>query len=413
MGLPGAFVELLFDLFDDAARIARWARENFILVIALVTGGLLAALLVARFTDDSPIFTAAFWEQDPEGIRNLFWAAATIVAGAAGLYGLSLAARRTAALDAQADVAQAQRALAEQAQITERFTKAVEQLGHENMAVRLGGVYALERIAKDSERDFDTIMETLAAFVRDRAPWPPRGMDVETAEAIGPEGLSPPPIDVVATLTVLARAIPLDHHLRNPGDPMRIDLRTTNLCGLDLPNAQFAGFRFDNAHLDGAFLRGGNLKKASLQEACLKGALLWDTDLESATMSGAHLGQARLGSTCLNGADLSDANLEGAILFGSRLENAHLFAAQLAGAALSGARLNGADLAYANFKEAYLSRTNFEGANVTEANFEDARDMSEDQLMGVLYAEQSPPIDLPEGITLPPPAEGLSNSIPF
>src|SRR5688500_4199853 len=34
-------------------------------------------------------------------------------------------------------------------QITERFTKANDQLGNGSLDVRLGGIYALERIAKD------------------------------------------------------------------------------------------------------------------------------------------------------------------------------------------------------------------------------------------------------------------------
>jgi len=50
--------------------------------------------------------------------------------------------------------------LAQEGQITDRFTKAIEQLGAVNpdgttpkLDVRSGGIYALERIANDSERD--------------------------------------------------------------------------------------------------------------------------------------------------------------------------------------------------------------------------------------------------------------------
>ena len=39
-------------------------------------------------------------------------------------------------------------------QVTERFAKAIEQLGSENIHVRLGAIYALERIAKDSDKDY-------------------------------------------------------------------------------------------------------------------------------------------------------------------------------------------------------------------------------------------------------------------
>ena len=39
-----------------------------------------------------------------------------------------------------------------------------------NLEVRLGGIYALERIAKDSPKDEWTIMEVLTAYVRQNAP---------------------------------------------------------------------------------------------------------------------------------------------------------------------------------------------------------------------------------------------------
>jgi hypothetical protein len=64
-------------------------------------------------------------------------------------------------------------------QITERFTRAIEQLGathddkSKNLELRLGGIYALERIARESEKDHWSIMEVLTAYVRQPAPWGP------------------------------------------------------------------------------------------------------------------------------------------------------------------------------------------------------------------------------------------------
>ena len=46
----------------------------------------------------------------------------------------------------------------EQGQVTDRYTKAVGQLGKESSPVRVGGVYALERIGHDSSRDRTTII---------------------------------------------------------------------------------------------------------------------------------------------------------------------------------------------------------------------------------------------------------------
>src|SRR5262249_28259945 len=58
--------------------------------------------------------------------------------------------------------------VAEEGKLTERFSKAVELLGSEKLDVRLGGIYALERIAQDSQKDHWSVMEILTAFVREQ-----------------------------------------------------------------------------------------------------------------------------------------------------------------------------------------------------------------------------------------------------
>ncbi len=55
-----------------------------------------------------------------------------------------------------------------QRRITESFAKGVEQLSSDKLEVRLGGVYSLERISKESSDDYWTVMENLTAFVRER-----------------------------------------------------------------------------------------------------------------------------------------------------------------------------------------------------------------------------------------------------
>ena len=55
--------------------------------------------------------------------------------------------------------------------ITDRLTHAIDQLGNNKVDVRIGGIYALERLAKDSAADRLAISEILAAFTRTHAPW--------------------------------------------------------------------------------------------------------------------------------------------------------------------------------------------------------------------------------------------------
>jgi hypothetical protein len=89
---------------------------------------------------------------------------AYIIGGLLAVIGIILTFRRIRVLERQVQIAQEE-------QITERFTRAIEQLGSDKVSIRLGGIYALERIANDSDKDYWPIMETLTACVRERAPW--------------------------------------------------------------------------------------------------------------------------------------------------------------------------------------------------------------------------------------------------
>lgn len=59
----------------------------------------------------------------------------------------------------------------EDKQVAERFAKAIELLGNENIHIRLGASYALERIANDSDKDYWQVIEVLTAYIREQSPW--------------------------------------------------------------------------------------------------------------------------------------------------------------------------------------------------------------------------------------------------
>jgi len=95
----------------------------------------------------------------------------------------------------------------QQGQITDRFTKAIDQLGQDKLAVRLGGIYALERIARDSEYDRGLVIEVLTSFVREQT----QGR-FDTSRSLfsvlllrDDQEVSIPPADIQAILTVLGR----------------------------------------------------------------------------------------------------------------------------------------------------------------------------------------------------------------
>jgi pentapeptide repeat protein len=209
--------------------------------------------------------------------------------------------------------------LAEQGQITERFTRAIDQLGSGHLDVRLGGIYALERIALDSPDDRATIGEVLTAYVRGHAPWPPRlegQPPVEaTIEEIAFLRLRAP--DVQAALTVLGRGgFAASDRDAPPLDLSDTDLRRAYLRGADLRRVRLHSADLRRAHFDAVDLRGATLNRANLQDAHLDGRL------EDAALRGANLQDADLSNADLQGADLSHANLQGAKLPGANLPGA-------------------------------------------------------------------------------------------
>jgi uncharacterized protein YjbI with pentapeptide repeats len=252
---------------------------------------------------------------------------------------------------------QAEIQLTQQRLITERFSKAVEQIGNTKEEVVIGGIYSLERIAKDSPKDQWTIMEVLTSYIRKNSPIPSNIQQLEPEERQKAlEKLPSVSIPVQAALTVIGRRKVENDQAgdnlagtTNPNKIKFLDLSGTNLRGADL-----IGANLNRANLDGANLNRANLIEANLNRA----------NLDGANLNGANLNLANLNLANLNLANLNLANLNGAYLNGAKLNGANLIGADLIGADLIGADLIGADLIGADLIGADLIGANLDGANL-------------------------------------------------
>ena len=122
----------------------------------------------------------------------------------------------------QSKIAAKQSEIAADQSIAEAFTRAITHLGDKKLEIRIGGIYALARIARDSKKDHWPIMEILTAFVRQKAPW---------KEGDKPEEKpSPPKPDIQTILTVLGRR----ERAHEKGQERSLDLRNTDLGMADL-----------------------------------------------------------------------------------------------------------------------------------------------------------------------------------
>jgi uncharacterized protein YjbI with pentapeptide repeats len=267
-------------------------------------------------------------------------------------------------------------ALNREGQITERFTRAVEQLADEKLDIRLGGIYALERIARDSETHYEPVMEVLTAFLREHTRW--NGESAAAASGSEPvadhaspsKRLKVPELraDFQAATTVLSRR---DRRHERPN--YRLGLRRVDLRRVDLrrallpPDADLGGADLSRADLSRANLEEANMEGANLARAILFVARLGGANLDGANLAGAQLEGAYLEGAHLEGANLEGTNLGSANLEEARLEKANLEGAHLFDAHLEGAELLGAHLQRANLEEAYLERADLSGADFTGA----------------------------------------------
>ena len=235
-----------------------------------------------------------------------------------------------------------------------------------NLEVRIGAIYALERISQDSPRDHVQIMEILCAYIRENAPasgakdhgmpeWEPLAEGAEEAareahkeawrERVGSilfeakarkwaQSLKPA-TEIQAALRVLGRRTEeqIDSERadkRYGADGYQLDLRDSNLQSVDLAGLDLRRSLLTGARMEGANLRGARMEGAFLREAWMEGANLREARMEGANLSGARM----------EGASLGRARMEGAILSGARMEGAYLREAWMEGAILSAARFS-------------------------------------------------------------------------
>ena len=206
-----------------------------------------------------------------------------------------------AAREANKAAIEAAHADAREGQLTDRYTKAVEQLGSDNQDVRIGGIYALERIACDSARDYSTVMEVLSAFIREhsREQWP---------RDLGSHHWTRP--DVQAAFTVVGRR-DTKRDIR-PIDLYAANLIRTDLNGKDLSGAILSQATFECTGLRGAILSNVRLNEATIKDAYLEGAVLRNAIIRDSTLTGVDLRGADLRGADLRGTRVTGADLTGA-----------------------------------------------------------------------------------------------------
>ena len=226
---------------------------------------------------------------------------------AAATIGLPLAVWRSWVAHKQADTA-------ERGHNNERYQKGADMLGSLVMTTRMGGVYALERLALEHPTEYHVqIMKLLCAFLRHRVKDGGEEAKAESkkllldldATAHGPPGdggiLARKELrsDLNAAAQIIGecrRGLAKAWVIKSIEGDFILDFRDMNLSGAKLPGANFSRANLSRANLSRADLTGVNLFRADLTGANLSRANIKDANFKKVTgLSQAQLDKAYAG----------------------------------------------------------------------------------------------------------------------
>ncbi len=336
------------ELRDWWSRLWVWLTLLVLLAIAVV--------LVVCFWED--IRHWAYDDTMPNGdtLRSLVLAFAAVIGLTLAIWRSFVANRQAEIANRQAETANKQAKAANRQAGTselglrnERYQKGAEMLGSDMLAICLGGIHALARLAREHPEEHHVgIMELLCAFVRHPTKTKAESetdsakqrlqekkrvftgttnikAEIKAGDAEAAEKNCPPYVGAAAKAVGECRRLLSDEgRLKDIEGDLILNLIGATLEGAILKDANLEGAILFGANLEGAILFGAHLEYATLFRANLEGA-----GLHGAHLTGAHLEYATLFRANLKGAGLHGADLEGAGLHGADLEGAGLHGADL------------------------------------------------------------------------------------
>jgi len=257
------------------------------------------------------------------------------------------------------------------------YVKAIEQLASPSMEVRIGGMYALERIAHEEQRYHWPVIETLSAYIRERAPWPAQEKeDAKGLEAIALSSagkvvaerlLLEPSANTMATQIQRRASVLADTEPTTTEVPQRrvsTDIQTalTIVARRVVWQPSWAKravswvarwpWRLWYLVRKPLHLRlNYRPREIDLSRVNLNHTDIWRGNLLSGNLSRSNLRNVLWGYAVLSGVPLREADLRGAILVGAHLAGADLTKANLRGAIMTDVELSGADLSEARFSK--------------------------------------------------------------
>ena len=381
------------------------------------------------------IVTAVIWiisSADLTDIRDYGLLIAAIVAFPLGFWRSRVAERQADAAQQQvratqqqlstaqrqAEAAHRQVDTAEQSLLNERYQRGAEMLGSDVLSVRLGGIYALDRLAAEQPARYHIqIMQLFCAFARrphqHHDDKPPNPQELTSDYALGGDQSGVPnPIPIAEYNRAISPSLDIQAVLEAicSRDEVRREKELTEDFRVDLSESDLSRLALVKipANLPLATMWAVNLSGAHLPFANLQSAVLSNAALTHANLLGANLSDANLRNSDLSVTVLSTANLNGAMLLRADLSNAKVMGTNFSGAVLKDSILSGAEFTGTPLPQEALnvinnhlpaiapevSKVNIAATGLTQSQLNEARadPNNPPRLDGVVDAETGKPL---------------------
>ncbi len=260
------------------------------------------------------------------------------------------------------DISRKQLSVAQNNAIDQRFKDAIQLLGNEQTATRLGGIYALHHLAietKGNDKSYTlSVFNILCSYIRQKTN-EKEYMEFHCKK--NEDGTfdrnNKPSIEIQTIIDLLFKEVNKDYEPCYKG--LIANLSYSNLCGANFYNAYCQEANFYEAHCEGTNFHKAHCQKTYFNNARCQNAFFYETHCE-----GANFYEARC-----KGTNFSYAHCENVWFHYTSCLNAKFYKTYCEGANFLNTFCEGTDFSYAhcegtNFKIDYNDKTILENINL-------------------------------------------------
>ncbi|HWD88784.1 MAG TPA: pentapeptide repeat-containing protein [Mucilaginibacter sp.] len=213
--------------------------------------------------------------------------------------------------------------ISQQTLLTDRYSKAIDQLGSNNPQIRLGGIYALEKLAASAKDYVSVVDNVLATYIRQKSKDTSSYTFEELQAAVGIISFKETNrnylIDEAHGVNIsysVLRSIDFNNARLPYAKLIGSDFSQSTFLNAEISNASGLEADFSKTNLTNADLSESNFYGGSFEQSVMKGAIVRNANLQLANFN-----EANLSNCDFRGSDLSDAYLNGTILYGTDLSS--------------------------------------------------------------------------------------------